>query len=195
MMSSMRWALLVATLHASVSAAPHAPQDLPDFSGKWTAVITKPTGREALALGHTFTVTQIDTILQLEVPGSRRTLIIDGLAHEVRMPADGLTRPAVRGAAPPTVAAPTRAVTSSRSMTTTSVQNGALTVVTIDTDTVTQPSTPPTSTETRRTTTLVWRLQPDGTLLIERTTTSTTSSDGRAAPASVVKTAYSRTGS
>jgi hypothetical protein len=194
MISHMRRRLLVAIAIAVVPWAIVRAQDIPDFSGKWTAVIAKPTGREVLALGDTFTVTQIDTILQLEVPGSKRTLIIDGMAHEVRMPGEAPARPTARGGAAPPIIAPTRVVTTNRSMTTTSVQDGALKVVTIDTETVTEATTPPTSTETRKTTSLVWRLQPDGTLLIERTTASTSSAGGRSAPASIVKTTYSRAG-
>lgn len=190
----MRRLLLVGIAMAVMPWAHPMAQDIPDFSGKWTAVIAKPTGREVLALGDTFTVTQIDTILQLEVPGSKRTLIIDGMAHEVRMPGDGPARPATRGTTPPAVVAPTREVVSNRSMTTTTLQDGALKVVTIDTETVTQPTTPPSSTETRKTTTLVWRLQSDGTLMIERTTTSASSASGKSAAPAVVKTTYARAG-
>lgn len=191
MMFVMRMLLLVvslATVLASGGSA--APQDLPDFSGKWMASIAKPTGREVLALGNTFTVTQVDTILQLEVPGSKRTLIIDGMAHEVRMPREAPVKSPARGGAAPLMP-PARTVTTNRSMTTTSWQDGALRIVTVDTETVTQPTAPPTSTDTKKITTLIWRFLPDGLLSVERTIASESASGTRSAGATV-KTVYAR---
>lgn len=137
-------------------------QDLPDFSGRWTAALDVRSGRDALALGERFTVVQLDTLLQLETAGSKRTIVIDGLPHEHRI-------------APQTPAPmPGRAnnmltSTTTRATSTATWQDQALTIVTVEIVTVTQTNRAPDISETKRTTTLKWRLLPDG-LHVEQTT-------------------------
>jgi len=185
--------LLSAVAILLASGRPQA-QDIPDFSGKWTAVVAKPTGREVFALGDTFTVIQIDTILQLDAAGSKRTLIIDGLPHEHRatqsLAASAAAAPAAPRTAVPAKGEPTRSVTTARATSTVTWQDEMLRIVTVEVVTVSQPTKTPDRIDTRTTTTLTWRLLPDGQLSVGRTIVADPPSPGR--PPAPVKTTYTR---
>jgi len=184
--------LWLGALFCSFANTPLHAQDIPDFSGKWTAVAEARPGKNAPALGESFVVTQIDTILQLTSDGSKRTLIIDGLPHEHRAtppvaPAAQKTPP--KTAAPPR-SEPTRSVTTARATSIVTWQDETLKIVTVEVQTTSQPTQTPDRIEARITTTLTWRLLPDGQLSVERTAIADPPMPGRqAAP---VKTIYTR---